>query len=248
MLSFPDPPKERSGLAIIAQIGTAFVSAIGVLVLACTSLYASAYSSRQAAFRTSLSQVGQWVDQSGKITVLRGNIAEILGFQGVDLRVHERGFRITGEQLTHVCSTTDLPGFEEIIFLALVDENTGDAVIWRGTRNGDLVMTARFVDGSPKTVPNDTGQVSFDAEKEFFLKKMRAETFRSNPTPSDTLQALPGPLESAVDPKVKTPSRHVGLAPEITTVLLYPWVIPVVIAALVMGASSRSKRWQSKHD
>lgn len=227
---------------MLAKLGTALVSVIGIVVLAWTLVCPLAYSSRETVFRTSLSQVGEWVDRSGKITVMRGNIAEKLGFQNNDLRVHERGFRIAGEQLTHVCSTTDFPGFEEIIFFALVDETTGDAVIWRTTRNGDLVRTARFEDGLAKTVPNETEQTAFAAEKEYFLKKVREEAVQNNPAPPDTLQAAPWRSEPPADAKVRARVRKAALPSEIMVLLLYPWVIPVAIAALVMGACAKSRR------
>jgi hypothetical protein len=242
MLSPAIPPGKAFRSDMLAQLGTAFGPVIGIVVLASALVCSPAYSSRETAFHTSLSQVGEWIDRSGKITVLRASIAEKLGFQNVDLRVHERGFRIAGEQFTHVCSTTDLPGFEEIILLALVDEATGDAVIWRATRSGDVVRTARFEDGLAKTVPNETEQTPFAVEKEYFLKRFRAETFRNNPAPPYTLQATPRPLELAVEANVRTRSRQATLPSEITVLLLYPWVIPVVIAALVVGACVKSRR------
>jgi hypothetical protein len=242
MLKLVPPSDERFRSFIFAQIGTALAFVIGIVVLASTILCPRAYSSREITFQRSLSQVGEWIDRSGKITVIRANIAEKLGLQNVDLRVHERGFRIRGEQFTHVCSTADLPGFQEIMFLALVDEATGDAVIWRATRTGDLVRTARFEDGLAKTVPNETEQTAFAVEKEYFLKRFRAETFRNNPAPPYTLQATPRPLELAVEANVRTRSRQATLPSEITVLLLYPWVIPVVIAALVMGACVKSRR------
>jgi hypothetical protein len=242
MLNLVHCRQEVYGLATLAQLGTAVASAIAVVVLGSIAFCASAYSSRQPAFSTSLSQVGEWVEQSGKSTVLRGNIAEKLGFWNIDLPVHERGFRITGEQLTHVCSTPDLPEFRDNVFLAQVDENTGDAVIWRAKRNGDLLMTAQFTGGLAKTVPNETEQTAFAAEREYFLKKMRADIFRNNPAPADTPLASPIPLQPAAAPTVKTPSRRLSFPSEITVFLLYPWVIPVAIVALLMGACVRSKR------
>lgn len=148
---------------------------MGIVALTAILMPSSANCFPDTALNTSLSQVADWIDKTGKPTVIRGTIAKQLGFSTADLRVRERGFRKHDEKLTHVCSSIDLRGFEDTICLALVDEATGEALIWRATRQGDLVSTARFKDGLAQHIANETTLATFVAEKEFFVKEMRTQ-------------------------------------------------------------------------
>ena len=184
------PSEEHFQPALLAQLALVWGFAIGIIpVIAILVSSASAFP--VSTFHTSLSQVAEWIDLTGKPTVIRGVVAEALGFPNADIRVRERGFRNTKERLTHVCSTTDLLGFEDIVFLASLDEATGDALVWRTTRKGELISTAQFADGVAKPMPNGVAQTAFVAEKEYFIREMRTQSFRSNPSPTRTLEGPP---------------------------------------------------------
>ncbi|MBA3353221.1 MAG: hypothetical protein H0U23_12525 [Blastocatellia bacterium] len=169
MVRFAPSQEEDPRPATLAQLFVVVAMILGVLTLAAIFVGSSLASFPSTVFHTSLLDIGNWVDRSGRPTVIRGRVAEKLGFTSVDLRVRELGFRKPSEELTHVCSTTDLLGFEDTIFLALVNESTGDALVWRASRNGDLISTARFENGVATSISNNSAQTAFVAEKEYFL-------------------------------------------------------------------------------
>src|SRR6266446_8086739 len=205
--------------ALFTQLTVVRASLVGVIALIAI-VVSSASALPTIAFRTSLSQVGEWIDQTGKPTVIRGVVAEALGFPNVDIRVRERGFRTANEQFTHVCSTTDLLGFEDLVFLASVDEATGDALVWRATRKGDLISTARFADGVAEPLPNDAAQTAFVAEREYFVRQMRIQAFHTNAVPVPVRQAPLPHTEASVGGKIEA-SRN-GLPSEAVVLLLNP--------------------------
>jgi len=116
--------------------------------------------------QTSLASLAQWLDTSGTPTVIRAPVAKALGFANADLPVRERGFRDKSEQLTHVGSVIAVPGYQDVVFLALVNESTGDATVWRANSSGDLVSSVLFVNGEARTNPNQQTQGTFIAEKD----------------------------------------------------------------------------------
>jgi hypothetical protein len=216
----------------------AHVSGIIALV---AILVSSASALPSTAFRTSLSQVGEWIDQTGKPTVIRGVVAEALGFPNADIRVRERGFRTTNEQFTHVCSTADLLGFENVVFLASVDEATGDALVWRATRKGDLISSARFAAGVAEPLRNDAARTAFLAEKAYFVRQMRTPAFRTNAAPVPVRQTPPPHTEASEGKKIQE-SRNGGLPSEVMVLVLNPWVVPVIATILVIAAHGASPR------
>lgn len=237
---FSSPWGERFRSALVIQLIVVWASVSGIVALIAI-LISSASALPVMEFHTSLSQVGEWIDQTGKPTVIRGVVAEALGFPNVDIPVRERGFRTANEQFTHVCSTAELLGFEDLVFLASVDEATGDALVWRATRKGDLISTARFADGVAKPVRNDAAQTAFVAEKEYFVRQMRIQAFRTNAAPVPIRQTPPPHPEASVGRKIEV-SRNAGLPSEVVVLLLNPWVVPVIGVILAVAAHRASPR------
>ncbi len=205
-----------------------------VVVIALTS---SARAMPSAAFETSLAPVAEWVRQTGKSTVMRGPVLRALGFPENDVRVIERGFKGNEEQFTHVCSLSPAPGFEATVFLALVDENDGSALVWRASRSGELITSARFIDGEAVQTPNAETQVLFASEKMYHAKEMRLRSFRTKAAPSLNPLVSPQPTDFNDRGTSPTPRLHPRIAPEILVLLLNPWAVPALILAAVIGLS-----------
>ena len=50
-----------------------------------------------------LKALSEWVLQTGAQSAIRSHIVEVMELPAMDMPVRERGFRITGETMTHVC-------------------------------------------------------------------------------------------------------------------------------------------------
>ena len=174
-------PLKRDAVAALLAIQTVLFALgwVAGAAIASSRLPESAPTSQ-----ASLESLAQWLDTSGTATVIRATVAKALGFTNADLPVRQRGFRGEGEQLTHVGSVIAIPGYSDVVFLALVDESTGDATVWRANRSGDLVFSVLFVNGEVRTNPNQPAQGTFIAEKDYLLRQMRDRLFRASPSTS----------------------------------------------------------------
>jgi hypothetical protein len=123
-----------------------------------------------------LRPLAEWVRKTGVETVVRGHIVETMGFPPVDLPVRERGFRVTGENLTHVCSVSTAPQYADFLFLATVKESDGSALVWRVSLEGELLDAIRFFQGIAVRVPKTEDYQQFLAEKLYFLKKLQSQS------------------------------------------------------------------------
>ncbi len=168
---------------------------------------------------------------------MRAPVAAALGFENADLPVRERGFRAKGEQLTHVCSIIALPGHEDVVILALVNEDTGDAAVWRANRSGDLIFSARFANGEAQNISNEESQAIFISEKGYLLAQMRDRLLRASPQPSP--KATSSRPAQAPIPATEAPaserSRRTPLSSELDVLFLNPWVLPGIAVALILG-------------
>lgn len=237
MVILSSPPQEPFRPLLLGQIVIVWTSIVGTIgVLASLLISSPALSVPSTSSRTSLMQVGEWIDQTGKVTVMRGSVAHALGFPDVDLRVRERGFRNTEERLTHVCSTSDLLGYEDMIFLASVDENTGDAVVWRATRSGHLIATARFTGGTARQSPNEEAQTAFTAEKEYLIRQMRAQAIRTSPARTPKPESPSEPAQANARSKMPDAWKNTALPPELVVILLNPWLLPIIAIAVAVAA------------
>ncbi|MEO7165924.1 MAG: hypothetical protein ABI016_02695 [Chthoniobacterales bacterium] len=205
------------------------------------ALSASARATRSAAFETSLAPVAEWVKQTGRSTVMRGPVLQALGFPAIDARVVERGFRRNKEQFTHVCSLSLEPGFEGTVFLAVVDENDGSALVWRANRLGELITSAHFIAGQAVQASNAESQVLFASEKRYHAQEMRLRSFRTKAAPSPSPLASPQPIDLNGRYTSPTPQRAPRVWQELVVLLINPWVVPALILAAVIG-SSKPKR------
>ena len=172
---------------------------------------------------------------------MRGTIATILDLGHDDLPVRERGFRGEGEKLTHVCTTVTQSAKTIAVILALVDEDTGNATIWRATTNGELVASAKFVNGRATKIPNEEGQTLFVAEKEYILRQVRLNSFRTNPAPTPKSQSTPAPIGDAVNVSTSQKRTHQTLHSELMLLFLNPWVVPAIAVILAMGIHRASR-------
>lgn len=180
----------------------------------------------------SITGLTQWVKATGRATIVRAPIAQALGISNSDLAVQQRAFRVVGEDLTHVCSAVV---DNKITLLASTNEDSGDAVVWRLTPEGNLARTAAFSMGTTRPVENETFYDRFLLEREYFLRKSQ-EAAR---TP---LRASSGALLSADPDFAASTSARPGSSAEISVLFLYPWVLPVILVALAAGVHQPRRR------
>ncbi|MDQ3117956.1 MAG: hypothetical protein M3Q89_00040, partial [Verrucomicrobiota bacterium] len=182
------------------------------------------------------------VKATGKETVIRGGVTVALGLPDTDLPVLQRAFRSEGETLTHVCSVASVPGHEEFVFVASVDEGSGDAIVWRATLNGRLVSSVKFYRGLAITVSNEETQALFAAEKASLLRQMQLRSFRTGTAPAP--KPSPAPLQEPtnVEPNVPRAWRNTALPSELTILLLHPWVLPAVAVILTLAVFNPHRR------
>src|ERR1051326_1473159 len=168
------PSNEPLKPAVLSQLLVILTAVIYIIIcVALVLITSSGAALPTTAFKSSLDLLASWVNETGKPSVIRGPVVEALGLPPADLLVRERGFRGPAEQFTHVCSVSSEPRFEDVIFLALVDENDGSATVWRTTRVGQLTAAVSFVDGKATRTSNEATQTMFVSEKEYFLRQMR---------------------------------------------------------------------------
>ena len=181
-----------------------------------------------------LRALSEWVLQTGAQSAIRSHIVEVMHLPAIDMPVRERGFRVTGETMTHVCSVSTAPGYTGLLFFALVNENDGSATVWRTTTSGELINTVRFFAGVAVLIPNEEARSIFDAERAYFLKKL--QQLPRNFTDASLDKAS---LDSIAAPK-RLRSMPLGL--EARVIASNPLVLPVIIFALVIGARSTRRR------
>jgi len=126
----------------------------------------------------------EWIGQTGRPTIIRANIARAFGLGDHDIPVKERGFNVSGEQLTHVCAVGSGAGYEGLVFLASVDESDGHAKVWQMSQNGALLATATFSGVVAKPVPNSHFMSEFAAELDYFIHRAQFGVFRSSVAPA----------------------------------------------------------------
>lgn len=118
-----------------------------------------------------------WVVTSGKPSVIRANVAAVLGLGDKDKAVIERGFRRSGDSPTHVFAVIadDLDVVSSAI-LGVLDESTGAGTFWHASRDGILVRTV-VIDtrGTVSVVANETAADVYAGEKEVFRRAMLRE-------------------------------------------------------------------------
>ena len=183
-------------------------------------------------FERSLSTVAEWINKTGQTTVIRGPVARSLGFPAIDLPVRQREFRGVQEKFTHVCSASQRG--DNVVFLALIDEDTGDATIWRATFQGLLVSAAGFINGDAQPLAIAGAEPAFVAEKEYIVEQMRMRSFRSGPAPAPRSFVPPHPLDVS-QPSVPEAWKNTALPREVILFLNHPWLLP--LTALVIAIS-----------
>ena len=228
-------PLNRGVLVALVVVWTGILLTLG---WAARTVVASPNTSQsRPASQTSLAPIAKWVEQTGTITVIRAPIAVALGFENADLPVRERGFRAKGEQLTHVCSIIAVPGHEDVVILALVNEDTGDAAVWRANRSGDLIFSARFANGEAQRLSNEESQALFISEKGYLVAQMRDRLLRASPQPSPRTTSS-RPMQAPI-PAIKAlaseRSPRIPLSSELGVLFLYPWVLPGIALVLMLG-------------
>ena len=130
-----------------------------------------------------ISSLISWIRDTGKPSKIREMVAEQLGLPATDLAVIERGFRKEGERLTHVCSTGVLRA-PDLLFVASVDETSGDAKVWRVSRKGDVVASAVFIDQVARRIQSSKTDMDFASEMSYFLGKASASPIKTVAKPS----------------------------------------------------------------
>ncbi len=199
----------------------------------------------------SISSLKSWVRATGKPSLIRGIVAEQLGLPAADLAVIERGFRKEGEQFTHVCSIGAAP-LPELLFLASVDETSGDAKIWRVNTKGDVVATVLFSNQSARQIQNSSIDTEFRSEMAYFLAKAPASAALIPEKPlSDKGKSAPADFKTTallVNSGAKAPPAFIPRRPpssrsaELIALFATPFVLPIVVLILVIGAVPVSKR------
>ena len=130
------------------------------------------------------------------------------------------------------------PGYADLLFFALVNEDDGSATVWRTSTSGDLISTVRFFAGVVVLIPNDEARSAFNAERTYFIKKLqqlstKAPDASSDKASVDSTRAARMPLQS---PPLRMEARVIASK---------PFVLPVVIIALVLGAQRVSESMHS---
>jgi len=118
----------------------------------------------------------RWVLATGKPTVLRKNVASIMGVAVEDIMVAERGFRTIGDKTTHVIGARPGNGSAgiEFFFFARIVEEDGSGTIWRSTPSGKLQTSIRLdPEEGVQLLSNEAQLGEFLSEKEYFRRKMR---------------------------------------------------------------------------
>lgn len=170
-----------------------------------------------------LTRLAEWVLQTGVQTVVRSHILEAMMLPPSDMPVRERGFRVSGETFTHVCSVSTAPAFRDLIFFALVNEGDGSATVWRTSRDGRLISTVQFNAGAALSISNEANRLQFAAEKAYFLAQVHPQ--------------ISSPADRSKRSAEQPPSR-LPFGPEVSLIASNPLVLPVIIFALVIGARS----------
>lgn len=228
-------PLNRGTLVALVVVWTSILLTLG---WAARMVVASPNMSQSSAtFQTSLARIAKWVEQTGTATVMRAPVAAALGFGNADLPVRERGFRAKGEQLTHVCSIIAVPGHDDVIILALLNEDSGDAAVWRANRSGNLISSARFANGEARRISNEESQAIFISEKGYLLAQMRDRLLRASPQPSPratSSRPTQAPVQATEAPASER-LRRTPLSSELDVLFLNPWVLPGIALALILG-------------
>lgn len=206
-----------------------------VLTLVCVGnamVMESALPRSLTVFEGSLSTLAEWINKTGQTTVIRGLVAHSLGFPAVDLPVRQRGFRGEQEKLTHVCSVSQRG--QNAVFLALVDEDSGDATIWRTTVQGILVSAASFSDGEVQPIAIAAAESPFVTEKDYILKQMRIGNFGPEPAPVPRSFASPHPLDVS-RPTIPEAWKDTALPSEFVLFLIHPWLLPLTVLVIAVS-------------
>ena len=125
-----------------------------------------------------LTAIVNWVLETGKDSIIRKNISAAIGLPPTDVRVRERGFRGPGDSHTHVCAVLVENVGDHVICFALVDEATGDGLVWRVSPDGTILYTLRLLDGTVERVSNEQLRSAFEMEKVYFMKIRRERSGR----------------------------------------------------------------------
>jgi hypothetical protein len=191
----------------------------------------SAQSQPSAVFKSSLSTLAEWINQTGQSTVIPGPIAHLIGFPVIDLPVRQREFQ-GSDELTHVCSVPQHG--ENAVLLALVDKKTGDTTIWRGNVLGELVSAASFTDDAARPIEVSGALTAFAAEKAYIAQQMRMRSFRTGPEPGSLASNPPHPLDAS-DSTIPEAWRNTALPPKLVLFLIHPWLLPLTVLALTLA-------------
>jgi hypothetical protein len=182
-----------------------------------------------------LHAVRDWVQRTGKPTVIRSHIVRAIGWPDADVPVRERGFKTVGEVLTHVCAAPDSASSDDL-FLALTDERDGSATVWHTSTGGELKMTVRFINGVASAVTGPEFNMQFSAEKTYFLQCERRDDVTAPEQPTDSTAPSTG-----LNPAEKAIGRRALLGTDGRLIERYPWIL-AVIAVCIACASGRPTR------
>jgi hypothetical protein len=90
-------------------------------------------------------------------------------------------------------------------------------------------------------VETQVAATAFVAQKDYFTRKMRAETFRTHPAPETTPQ-IQLPSDSNDPEKTLRPLHKPAFSSELMVLLSVPWAIPAIAIVLVMAGARRAPR------
>ena len=168
--------KANNTVTSIVSITTALIAAVN---------FSTASSSvDRIGVEQSFQEIVTWVKTTGTRTVVRGNVASQMQLGDDDIAVIERGFRSISGGITHVFAVGSGPRFAGVVFIARVDETSGDAIVWSTSASGRLELTVK-VDSNvgAQRVRNSPTEADFTAEKKYFLAQMQASDNRLRQSP-----------------------------------------------------------------
>ncbi|MGI8819632.1 MAG: hypothetical protein ACR2ID_01975 [Chthoniobacterales bacterium] len=179
-----------------------------------------------------LSPVVQWADETGKLTVIRANVAAALGLGPADLVVRQLESTMGASNMTNVfaVAVTRL----DTLLIGQVHEPPGNAIFWLTSTSGELRSAARFSPslGAESVAVSAEQVAAFAAAKRFLMTEKRrfdaTQRQSSNSTPVDSTMLVP------------TSGRRI-FGSERHAIAAAPWVL-IGVAVAFWLATQRSSR------
>src|SRR6266581_4589266 len=142
-----------------------------------------------------LSKVEEWVLSQGTVESIAPEIAAALGLGSGRLPVKLKSFRTSNDGVSHAFAVSTNPIQKGIVLSALktIEDNKMEiyslGTAWLTDRSGTLHRTIEVDASGVRVVSNNSHAAEFKDIKAFFLKKLKATTPTTTPSPSPGISA-----------------------------------------------------------